>query len=75
MMLEEQQLRWELGVKDTAAGTDVCPISNRNERVLSHPQNPYKPIPAHCTKQAGFLLMGLGTQAMLEPSHFPLVPK
>lgn len=39
------------------------------------PADPYKLIPAPCTKQANFFLMELGTQAMLEPSHFPLVPK
>lgn len=36
ILLEENQLRHMLGVKETAAGTDICPTSNGNKMLLSH---------------------------------------
>lgn len=40
ILLEEQQLRCKLGVKETAAGTDTCPTSNGNETLLSQSHGP-----------------------------------
>lgn len=40
ILLEEQQLKHMLEVKETAGGRDICPTSNGNEMLLSHPSLP-----------------------------------